>query len=100
MISYRRFNEFLKVAFGPHVSIFHWWAILKAGFSIARSSVTHAEWTRRTRICYACPIFDKARKTCQPHIKSELGCGCYVPYSNLVKKSCWGRERFGENFGW
>lgn len=100
MISLRRFREFIKVAFGPHVSIRNWVNILRAGISVSRSSVTHAEWSRRTRICYSCPIFDKARKTCQPFPESEMGCGCYIPYSNLLNKKCWGRERFGGDFGW
>ena len=100
MISYRRFREFLKVAFGPDVSFLNWIDIIKASFSLITSNVNYPEWHRRTMICYRCPIFDKARKTCQPHVGSALGCGCYIPYSNLVKKHCWGRERFGENFGW
>ncbi len=100
MISYRRFREWLRVAFGTHVGIGDYWNIFKGAWIVLFSPVKHQEWVRRTMICYRCPIFDKSRKTCQPHIGSELGCGCYVPYSNLVKKICWGRERFGENFGW
>lgn len=100
MISVQRFREWMRVAFGPHVGIRDWVSIIKGAFLVLRSGVGHAEWVRRTRICYECPIFDKARKTCRPFLESEMGCGCYVPYSNLVKTQCWGRDKFGENFGW
>ena len=100
MISLRRFREWLRVAFGPKVGIRDWIAILKGMISMFRSPTSRSEWVRRTRICYGCPLFDKERKTCRPFPDSDLGCGCYVPYSNLIKERCWGRERFGDNFGW
>lgn len=100
MISYRRFREWLRVAFGPHVRFSDYREIIKGAWMVLRSPVGFSEWHRRTRICYRCQIFDKARKTCQPYEGSSLGCGCYVPYSNLVKKKCWGRERLGDHFGW
>lgn len=100
MISIRRFREWIRVAFGPEVGFRDYWNIFKGAWVVMFSPVKHAEWMRRTRICYRCPIFDKGRKTCRPHIGSELGCGCYIPYSNLVKDKCWGKDKFGENFGW
>ena len=100
MISWRRFKEFLRVAFGPRVTIRDWWQILKATVSIIKSPYSHAVWCERMRICYACPIFDKERKTCRPFVNSSLGCGCYAPYKALVKDQCWGRETYGDNFGW
>jgi len=100
MISIRRFKEFLRVAFGPKVSVFDYLEILKSAFSIARSPYSQEMWRARMVICYKCPIFDKERKTCRPFPKSAMGCGCYAPYKALVKKHCWGRGKFGENFGW
>ncbi len=96
----KRFKEFLRVAFGPKVTLRDWLAILKASFLVYRSPYTQGIWRERMRACYNCPIFDKTRKTCRPFDKSVLGCGCYVPYKALVKNHCWGRERFGKNFGW
>lgn len=100
MISWKRFKEFLRVAFGPRVSLLDWAQILKSGVSILRSPYTQEVWRERIRKCYVCPIFDRDRKTCRPFPKSAMGCGCYVPYKALVKKHCWGRDKFGENFGW
>ena len=100
MISYRRFKEWLVIAFGPGVGFRDWLSIAGGVLSILRSGVDHAEWARRTRICYTCPIFNRKLKTCRPHKGSKLGCGCYVPYSNLVKDHCWGKGHFGQNFGW
>ena len=100
MISFRRFREFLRVAFGPKVLWRDYLAILKSAFTIARSPYSQEMWRARMTICYRCPIFDKARKTCRPFEKSDMGCGCYAPYKALVKDHCWGREKFGDNFGW
>ena len=99
-MGFKRFREFLRVAFGPKVSWRDYLAILKAAFQITRSVYTQAIWRERMRICYKCPVFDKTRKTCRPFEGSVMGCGCYVPYKALVKSHCWGRDRFGENFGW
>lgn len=100
MISWRRFKEFLRVAFGPKVTWRDYIDILKAGIQISRSPYSEEMWRSRMYICYRCPIFDKARKTCRPFPESEMGCGCYVPYKALVKVHCWGRENMGDNFGW
>jgi len=101
MISWKRFKEFLRVAFGPRVTWRNYLAILKAGLSIARSRTTQEEWRSRIQICYKCPIFNKDLKTCRPFPKSIMGCGCYVPYKALVNRGhCWGRKKMGDNFGW
>jgi hypothetical protein len=100
MISWRRFKEFLRVAFGPRVTWRDWLQILKASVSILRSPYSQEMWYARMRICYKCPIFDKERKTCRPHPKSKMGCGCYAPYKAMVKKDCWGKETYGVGFGW
>jgi len=99
-VGFKRFKEFLRVAFGPKVSFKDWLAILKASFLVYRSPYSQAMWRERMRKCYNCPIFDKTRKTCRPFEGSVMGCGCYAPYKALVKEHCWGRERFGDNFGW
>lgn len=100
MISWKRFKEFLRVAFGPKVTFRDYIEILKAGIQIARSPYSEEMWRSRMYICYRCPIFDKARKACRPYKKSSMGCGCYAPYKALVKDHCWGREHMGNNFGW
>lgn len=100
MISWRRFKEFLGIAFGPKVTWRDYLEILKAAFQIARSPYSEEMWKSRMYICYRCPIFDKDRKTCRPFPESEMGCGCYAPYKALVKDHCWGRDNMGENFGW
>jgi len=100
MISWKRFKEFLRVAFGPKVTFRDYIEILKAGIQIARSPYSEEIWRSRMYVCYKCPIFDKARKTCRPYKNSSMGCGCYAPYKALVKDHCWGREHMGDNFGW
>ena len=100
MISFRRFREWLSVVFGPRVGVRDWVSIIKGIWGVLRSPVERSEWIRRTRICMECPIYDTKRKTCRPFKNSVLGCGCYIPYSNLVKQHCWGRETYGEKFGW
>ena len=100
MISFKRFREFLRVAFGPKVYWRDYLEILKAAFQIVRSPYSEEMWKSRMYICYRCPIFNKGNKTCGRFPNSNLGCGCYVPYKALVKHHCWGRENLGENFGW
>lgn len=93
MISWRRFKEFLRIAFGPRVTWRDYIEILKASISILRSPYSEEMWRARMYICYRCPMFNKDYKQCE-------GCGCYVPYKALVKDHCWGRENMGDNFGW
>jgi hypothetical protein len=59
--------------------------------------VSKAEWIRRTKVCMKCPIYDARYKQCR---LGNLGCGCYVPYSNLVYRECWMRKKYGKGFGW
>lgn len=96
----KRFREFLRVAFGPKVSWRDYLEILKASIQIIRSPYSQSVWRERMRACYNCPIFNKDRKTCRPFPDSVMGCGCYTPYKALVKSQCWGKDRFGDNFGW
>ena len=58
------------------------------------------EWKRRYRICLKCPIYDAKLKRCRPYDGSDEGCGCYVPFSNLVYETCWGRLNYGKKIGW
>lgn len=100
MISYKRFKEFLRVAFGPKVTWRDYLAILKSAFQISRSPYSREMWYARMMICYKCPVFDRRRKTCRPFPSSNLGCGCYAPYKAMVKENCWGKENMGDSFGW
>ena len=93
MISWKRFKEFLRVAFGPRVTWRDYLTILKAGITISRSPYSEEMWRARMYICYRCPMFNKDYKKCD-------GCGCYVPYKALATEHCWGRENMGDNFGW
>lgn len=100
MISWRRFKEFLRVAFGPRVTFRDYIKILKAACKILKSPYTQELWRHRMTVCYRCPIFNKDLKTCRPFPKSAMGCGCYTPYKALVEYHCWGRGKYGEDFGW
>ena len=100
MISYRRFKEFIKVAFGDDVRLPQYVAILKAAIKIAVKRVGRRKWFSRMMICYRCPIFNSYSKRCRPFDGSVLGCGCYTPYKALLEDECWGRKRFGERIGW
>lgn len=58
------------------------------------------EYIRRYKICVRCPIFDKKYRRCRPFVASTKGCGCYVPFSNIIYDKCWGRNYYGSPFGW
>ena len=77
------------------------WRALKGVFwgllALRKHRVSKREWTRRMRVCYKCTIFDKEYKACR---LGTMGCGCYTPFSNLVKDECWMREKYGVAFGW
>jgi hypothetical protein len=47
MISWRRFKEFLRVAFGPKVDWRDYLEILKSAFQIARSPYSQEMWRAR-----------------------------------------------------
>jgi hypothetical protein len=66
-------------------------------FELRKHKVSKVEWIRRMKVCIKCPIYDAKFRSCRT---GSMGCGCYVPFSNLVKKDCWGRERYGGVFGW
>jgi hypothetical protein len=68
-------------------------------WAAASVPVGRKEWRRRVRVCRQCPIFDRSIKRCRPSNKSDLGCGCYVPFMAVFKKQCWGDENT-ENVGW
>lgn len=59
--------------------------------------VSKVEWIRRMKVCMKCPIYDAKYKQCR---LGNMGCGCYVPYSNLVYNQCWIRRKYGKEFGW
>ena len=61
------------------------------------SKVDKLEWRRRARVCIKCPIYNAEYRSCRT---GSMGCGCYIPFSNLVKNRCWGREKYGGVFGW
>lgn len=102
MISLKRAREWVGVMVGPRVRFRDWWKIVRGMSHLLLSgSVRRVEWRRRMRTCYLCPVFNPEKKICRPFAESEMGCGCYTPYSNLVNNGkCWGRGAFGENFGW
>lgn len=64
---------------------------------IRHHGVSKVEWIRRMKVCMKCPIYDNLYKACR---LGKMGCGCYVPFSNLVKKQCWSRDHYGLSFGW
>ena len=72
-------------------------AVWRGYWMMQYHSVSKVEWIRRMKICMKCPIYDKEYKACR---LGKMGCGCYVPYSNLVKDQCWIREHYGKKFGW
>ena len=59
--------------------------------------VDKAEWRRRIKVCFHCPIYDARYRKCR---MGRMGCGCYVPFMALVKEECWMREKYGVAFGW
>jgi len=60
-----------------------------------------AEYFRRMRACYSCPIFDPQNKRCKHLFVANMGCGCYTPFSNLVQDKCWYRKHMlDDEFGW
>jgi hypothetical protein len=71
--------------------------VLRGLLELRKHKVGKAEWFRRMRVCMKCPIYNARLRSCRT---GSMGCGCYVPFSNLVKKECWGREKYGESFGW
>lgn len=71
--------------------------VLRGLFELRKHKVSKAEWMRRMKVCMKCPIYDARLRSCRT---GSMGCGCYVPFSNLVKKKCWGREKYGDWFGW
>lgn len=71
--------------------------VLRGLLELRRQKVGRAEWFRRMRVCMKCPVYNARLRSCRT---GGMGCGCYVPFSNLVKKNCWGREKYGEWFGW
>jgi hypothetical protein len=101
MISLKRIREWVRVISGPRVRFRDWKKIIFGLGKLWFLSVDRITWRQRMRACYNCPVFDPQRKTCRPFPESDMGCGCYTPYSNLLEDGeCWGRGRFGENFGW
>lgn len=66
-------------------------------FQLRKNKVGKVEWIRRMKVCFKCPIYDAEYRACRT---GTMGCGCYVPFSNLVKKQCWFRDKYGGSFGW
>ena len=71
--------------------------VLRGLFELRKHNVSKAEWIRRMKVCIKCPIYDTKYRSCR---LGNMGCGCYVPFSNLVKKQCWSRDKYGLAFGW
>jgi hypothetical protein len=69
MISYRRFREFLGVAFGPHVSIRNWWSILKAGLVLRGVVLPMRSGLEELRFVMRAPYLIKPEKPVS-HIKN------------------------------
>ena len=66
-------------------------------WELRHHGVSKAEWMRRMKVCMKCPIYDARYRQCR---LGNMGCGCYVPYSNLVHNQCWMRKKYGKGFGW
>jgi len=95
-VGMRMYREWLKVLWLER----GWKAfkgVLWGLFEIRKHNVSKAEWIRRAKVCMKCPIYDARYRRCR---LGNMGCGCYVPFSNLVKKQCWAREQYGLAFGW
>ena len=102
MISWKRFFQWVRIAFGKDVGLPQWIKIIRASLRLLiNGQVTRPIWRARMRACTYCPLYDFDSKRCQPAERPDLGCGCYTPYLALVKDNgCWGRVEYGRKFGW
>lgn len=101
MLSKRRLKEWHKVVKVSKPSIFGWVKMIFGLLSLLLGKkISPITWRKRMNACYMCPVYDPVWKRCRPYNNSELGCGCYTPYSNMVGKECWGRKTQGAPFGW
>lgn len=92
----RMYIEWIKVMY-REIGLEAFKGVLRGLLELRKHKVGKAEWIRRLRVCMKCPIYDAKYRSCRT---GSMGCGCYVPFSNLVKDKCWGREKYGEWFGW
>ncbi len=99
MKRFREFHKVLKLEKAPIKALFI--GFLKIlPFFMFRKRNDRLEWARRYKTCLRCPIFDKDHKRCRPWSGSSRGCGCYVPFSNIIYEECWGRTKYGNAIGW
>jgi hypothetical protein len=96
----RRILEFVKVVAIGKPTFKEWVHIFVSFLKLPWLRCDKKEWRRRMRVCFNCPIYDPSLKRCRPERDSDLGCGCYVPFSNLVQRDCWGRITVGKDWGW
>ena len=101
MFNTKRIKEWVRIIKFGKPSVIDW---LKMGVVFIKllfgKKCDRITWRRRMSKCYTCPIYDPVWKRCRPYTSSELGCGCYAPYSNMLGKECWGRKAYGDSFGW
>ena len=101
----KRIKEFIRVFRIENPSLLATYRIFLGIFKVLpyisfKSAEDVREWKRRFRICLKCPIYDAELKRCRPSDNSVRGCGCYVPFSNIIYDKCWGRNYYGKPFGW
>ncbi len=101
----KRLREFARVVKLERPGPLAWWRILRGMFAVfpywaLGKEDDVREWKRRYAVCLTCPLYNKKTRQCRPYDGSPLGCGCYVPFANIVKEDCWGREEYGRPFGW
>lgn len=99
MFNTKRIREWVEVIKVTKPSPKRLFRMLCQAFKVIKNPIESAEWKRRMRTCYECPVFDPQLKRCRPW-GTDMGCGCYTPYSNMQGNQCWGRNNLGERFGW
>jgi hypothetical protein len=99
MINRKRIGEWIAVLRETKPPLRKVLGMLVKAIHIWKNPIGRLEWRRRMKACYECPVFDPQLKRCRP-INTDIGCGCYTPYSNMKGNSCWGRKNLGNKFGW
>jgi len=101
----RKMKEFLKVISLEKPNKLQlikmlWRGLWVLPFFLIVNKLEAREYLRRYSVCLKCPIFDPELRRCRPFNGSSKGCGCYVPFSNIIYDKCWGRNFYGAPFGW